>query len=109
MEGPAKPSRQVPSLVRAALTHVCTLLMCHTKSTPAGFPVRPSSLTDWLRRSTLSPMVSMQSCTAPYSLGLSPLAWDMFFTNDALDLVLDMLTDKAVMASFRSLWPIKLA
>ncbi|RHN53719.1 hypothetical protein MtrunA17_Chr5g0398881 [Medicago truncatula] len=54
-------------------------------------------------------MFSMQSCTALYSLGLMPLAFDIFFTNDALDRVLDMLTDRAVIVSCRSLWPITLA
>ncbi|KAJ6347584.1 hypothetical protein OIU76_004130 [Salix suchowensis] len=36
---PANPSRQVLSSVSAALTQVCTLLICHKKSRPTARPV----------------------------------------------------------------------
>ncbi|KAF7810143.1 hypothetical protein G2W53_036886 [Senna tora] len=98
----SNPSRQVVWSVRAALTQVCTLPTCHPKS--SRDPARASSLTDWLRRSTLSPIFSTQSRTAPFCGDLR-----RFFTKDAQERVLATLTDKAVMASRRWLWRITLA
>lgn len=100
---PENPSMQVLSSVRAALTHVSTLLMCHMNSFPRAWPMLFSSLIDLLRRSTLSLISSRQSLMAARSLGLSP--WNLVSrtTNVWVDWARSRLTDKAVCTNWRGL------
>lgn len=74
------PSRQVSSLVSAALTHVSALLICHLKSAPRRRCCNADSVL--LSCSTESPIWSTQSLRAPCSL--RPLLFTSDRNSDAL-------------------------